>query len=167
MVELYDLIVAIASRAVALADPALRSLYDLCAACASNGMDPGPLAGGAAAGGAAGAGAAGGGDGNDRGRSDRGFRYTNGDGTLYDGAGSGSTRVGEAPNGGRLIYDQVNRDGRGNPTHYHVNVPGGPTGWIPAGNTSDTRPGGSAPILHNPDKPLPRPSFVPTAGARG
>ena len=162
MVELYDLIVGILSQAVAVADAALRSLYDLCAAGASNGMDPGPLAGGATAGGAAGAaGAASGGDGNNR-----GFRYTNGDGTLYVGPGSGSTRVGEAPNGGRLIYDQVTRDGNGNPTHYHVNVPGGSTGWIPAGNTSDTDPT-PAPVLTGDSKREAKLLSPQTASARG
>ncbi len=154
--ELQQTIVDLVQQAGALLDSALRALY---AAGASGGMDAGPLAAGGAAGAAAGAGAASGGDGDDRDRSDRGdrgFRFPTGDGSIYDGTGSGANRVGRAPIGGRLVYDQIARDAGGNPTHYHVNSPGGATGWIPAGNTSGTRP--TAP-------PPPRPSRVVDSGA--
>ncbi|HET7700349.1 MAG TPA: hypothetical protein VFM06_05720 [Candidatus Limnocylindria bacterium] len=153
--ELPQTIVDLVQQAGALLDGALRTLY---AAGASGGMDAGPLAAGGAAGAAAGAGAASGGDRDDRDRSDRGdrgFRYASGDGSIYDGTGSGAERVGSAPNGSRLMYDQIARDAGGNPTHYHVNSPGGATGWIPAGNTSGTRP--TAP-------PPPRPSRIVESG---
>ena len=56
LIELHALIVDFILQAVAVADAALRSLYDLYAAGASNGMDPGPLAagGGTSRGGGAG-----------------------------------------------------------------------------------------------------------------
>jgi hypothetical protein len=132
-VELRDLVVDLASSAVAFVDAAVSGLWALFAAGASNGLDPGPLAGGAAAGAAAGGAAASGGR-----SGDRGFRYSSGGTVVYD--SPGGTVVATVPTGGRLVYDGVVRDSGGNPTHYHVHPPGGRSGYVPAGTTSDTRP---------------------------
>ncbi len=167
MMELYDLLVDVAAQAAAVADAALRGLSELYAAGASNGMDPGPLAGGAAAGGAAGGAAAAG-----SGRSgDRGFTFPDGDGTVFDRPSTDGTVVGKAARGGRLVYDGVVRDASGNPTYYHVNTPGGASGYIPAGSTSDTRPTAPPPprpsVVIDSGVDLARTSSAQTAGSRG
>lgn len=131
-VEFHDLIVGIALQAVAVADPVMSGFWALFAAGASNGVDAGPLAVGTGTALAAGGAAAGGG------RGDRGFRYSSGGTVVYD--SPGGTVVATVPTGSRLVYDGVVRDSGGNPTHYHVHPPGGRSGYVPAGTTSDTRP---------------------------
>jgi hypothetical protein len=141
--EPRDLIVDLASTALALAEAAISGLWALYAAGASNGLDPGALAGGAA-GAAAGGAAASGGPGGDR-----GFRYSGRDGTVRDSPADDGTIVDSYPAGVRLRYDAVVRDARGNPTHYHVTTSGRPSGYIPAGSTTA-----------NPPIPPPRPSII-------
>lgn len=153
-VELRDLIVDIAAHSVAVADSMLSSLSALFSAGMPNGLNPGDLVVGTAVGGGVGGSAVNGGGGGD---GNRGFRYTGEDGTIRDSPYDDGRVVGDAPTGGRLVYDSVTRDSNGTPTHYHVNVPGTRgTGWIPAGNTSGTRP--NVP-------PPPRPSVVIDSGA--
>ena len=151
-VEFLDLVSIIALNVGAVVDSALDGLGALYAAGAPGGVDPGPLVAGTAAGGIAGGAAAAGGD---RGSGDRGFRYTpEGGATVYD-SPTGGTSVGQLPAGGRYVYDGVVRDSNGNPTHYHVNPPGGTPGYVPAGDTVDTRPTVAPP---------PRPSVVIDSG---
>jgi hypothetical protein len=129
---------------------------------------------GAAGVGALGAGVAGGaaaGAGGTTGRGDRGFRYSGRGTTVYDRPSDDGTVVGQAPAGGRLIYDSVVRDASGNPTHYHVSLPGGPSGYVPAGNTYDTRPTVAPParpsVVIEGGSGLARSSSAQTAGSRG
>lgn len=136
-VEIQDIIARIASDCVAWAESALSTLSALDSASMPNGLNPGDLVVGTAVGGGVGGSAVNGGGGGD---GNRGFRYTGEDGTIRDSPSDGGTVVGDAPSGGRLVYDSVVRDSNGTPTHYHVTVPGGPSGFIPAGNTSNTRP---------------------------
>jgi len=78
--------------------------------------------------------------------------------------------VGRVPNGARLVYRRVvfNKD-TGAPEWYEVEPPGGTPGWIPAGDTSNTRP--VTPIPTGPTR-IPRDSgggtisASPTAGGR-
>ena len=140
-VELRDLISDVAVHAVTAADSILSGLAALFSAGMPNGLGAGELGAGALAGGAAGAAAGSGAAGGGAARGDRGFRYTGtGDNTYRDSPSSDGTVVGVVPRGMRLVYDSVVRDANGTPTHYHVNPPGGRSGYIPAGSTSDTRP---------------------------
>ena len=102
---------------------------------------------------------------------DRGFRYSGTGTTVYDRPSDDGTVLGQAPTGSRLVYDSVVRDASGNPTHYRVSVPSGPTGYVPAGSTHDTRP-----TVRPPAKPsvvieggsgLAEASSAQTAGSRG
>ena len=126
---------------------------------------------GASAAGALGAGAAAAGAGRATGAGDRGFRYSGPGTTVYDRPSDDGTVLGRAPTGSRLVYDSVVRDASGTPTHYRVSVPSGPTGYVPAGSTHDTRP-----TVRPPAKPsvvieggsgLAEASAAQTAGSRG
>jgi hypothetical protein len=76
---------------------------------------------------------------------DRGFVYKNqrGDGTVHADPSAGSEVVGTPPNGSRLMYDRVSESG--GRRWYHVNPPGGRSGWLPASDVSCERPTNSPP----------------------
>ena len=120
-------------------------------------------AGGVGAAGAAGAGgAAGGGS-----PADRGFTYGRGD--VHSGPSYDSSVVGNLPNGGRELYTEtttVNGE-----TWYHVSPPGGGSGWIPANQTTSTRPTVPPPTPPTHVNPsgvgLAETSGAQTAGSRG
>ena len=171
-VELRDLISDLPVNALAAGDWVLSSLAALFSAGMPNGMDPGELGAGALAGGAAAAAAGAGAGGGGTARGDRGFRYTGtGDNTYRDSLSSDGTVVGVVPSGMRLVYDSVVRDANGTPTHYHVNPPGGGSGYLPAGSTSDTRPTMPPParpsVVIDSGVDLARSSSAQTAGSRG
>ena len=152
---IYDFFLAIADG--------IHALY-------AGGMPDG-LGLGAAGLGALGASTAAAGAGGAPGRGDRGFRYAGPGTAVYDRPSDDGTVVGQAPAGGRLIYDSVVRDAGGNPTHYHVSLPGGPSGYVPASTTSDTRPTVPPParpsVVIEGDHGLARSSSAQTAGSRG
>ncbi len=77
--------------------------------------------------------------------------------------------VGTLPNGARLVYRRVVvNENTGAPEWYFVEPPGGTPGWVPAGDTSNTRP--VTPIPRRPIKIMPESggsvSASPTAGGR-
>lgn len=96
-------------------------------------------AGGLGAAGAAGAGFGGGsttGEGAGSSFGDRGFTY--GSGPIHSAPSYDSSVVGNLPRGGRELY--TNTTTINGEKWYHVNQPGGSSGWIPANQTTSTRP---------------------------
>lgn len=69
---------------------------------------------------------------------DKGFVYSVGNGTVHADPSAGSAAVGEPPNGSRLMYDRVSNSG--GERWYHVQNPGGRSGWLPSSDVSCTRP---------------------------
>lgn len=71
---------------------------------------------------------------------DKGFVYFNhrGNGTVHADPSPVSDVVGTPPNGSRLMYDRVSNNG--GERWYHVNPPGGRSGWLPSTDVACERP---------------------------
>jgi hypothetical protein len=71
---------------------------------------------------------------------DKGFVYKDqrGNGTVHADPSADSEVIGTPPNGSRLMYDRVSESG--GRRWYHVNNPGGRSGWLPASDVSCERP---------------------------
>lgn len=81
---------------------------------------------------------------------DSNYRYAgSGAATAFDSPFADGTPVASFPWGQRLRYDDVVTDASGNPTYYHVNMPGRPPGYVPAGDTTTL-----------PDAPPPPPKII-------
>lgn len=81
---------------------------------------------------------------------DANYRYAgSGAATAFDSPFADGTPVASYPWGQRLRYDDVVTDPNGNPTHYRVNMPGRPPGYVPAGDTTAL-----------PDAPPPPPKII-------
>lgn len=81
---------------------------------------------------------------------DYNYRYAgSGTATAFDSPFADATPVASYPWGQRLRYDDVVTDASGNPTHYRVNMPGRPPGYVPAGDTTGL-----------PDAPPPPPKII-------
>jgi len=103
-----------------------------------------------------------------------GFIFINpasGSAVSRQGPNESCPEVGRLPNGARLVYRRVVfNTNTGAPEWYKVEPPGGTPGWIPAGDTSNTRP--VTPIPTGGPTRIPRDpgggtiSASPTAGGR-
>jgi len=69
---------------------------------------------------------------------DKGFVYYSGTGAVHTDPSAGSAAVSTPPRGSRLMYDRMS--GNGGARWYHVQNPGGGSGWVPASDVACTRP---------------------------
>lgn len=100
---------------------------------------------------------------------DKGSVYYSGTGAVYADPSAGSDAVGEPPRGARLMYDRMSNSG--GERWYHVQNPGGGSGWVPSSDVACTRP--TVPLPPRPQQtgdsdvpPLAECTAATTAGAR-